>query len=327
MRSIDFRVSLGEANALGRVFRSGALLLLLTCSFVALFVTGSWGAIPAAERTVLLNLYTATNGAAWTNSTNWNGGVGTECTWFGVTCNPGDTHVTFINLPSNNLVGSLPDLSDLTNLMRFDVGSNQLTGSIPSLSGLTNLLSFGAAFNQLSGSIPSLSGLTNLQYFIVSHNQLSGAIPSLSGLTNLQNFDVGHNQLSGSLPSLSGLTNLLVFSVSVNQLSGSIPSLSGLTNLQNFHVDNNQLTGDVPDVPSPNNLLGHSSGLCPNYLNHTPNIAWDVATGVSPWYIACTAPPAPVSIPTLNECGMIIFMVLAGIGSVYYLRRQRRKES
>lgn len=30
------------------------------------------------------------------------------------------------------------------------------------------------------------------------------------------------------------------------------------------------------------------------------------------------------SIPTMNEWGMIIFMVFAGIGSVYYLRRQRR---
>lgn len=31
-----------------------------------------------------------------------------------------------------------------------------------------------------------------------------------------------------------------------------------------------------------------------------------------------------VSVPTLSEWGMIIFMVLAGLGSVFYLRRQRR---
>ena len=30
------------------------------------------------------------------------------------------------------------------------------------------------------------------------------------------------------------------------------------------------------------------------------------------------------SVPTMTEWGMIIFIVLAGIGSVYYLRRQRR---
>jgi hypothetical protein len=33
------------------------------------------------------------------------------------------------------------------------------------------------------------------------------------------------------------------------------------------------------------------------------------------------------SIPTMNEWGMIIFMVLAGLGSVYYMRRRRKAES
>jgi len=36
-------------------------------------------------------------------------------------------------------------------------------------------------------------------------------------------------------------------------------------------------------------------------------------------------PPA-TAIPTMNEWGTIIFMALAGLGSVYYLRRQRRTE-
>ena len=35
----------------------------------------------------------------------------------------------------------------------------------------------------------------------------------------------------------------------------------------------------------------------------------------------------PTSVPTMTECGMIIFMILAGIGSIYYLRRQFRTDS
>jgi CSLREA domain-containing protein len=35
-------------------------------------------------------------------------------------------------------------------------------------------------------------------------------------------------------------------------------------------------------------------------------------------------PPTQVQVPTLTEWGMIILMVLAGIGSVYYMRRQKR---
>ncbi len=30
------------------------------------------------------------------------------------------------------------------------------------------------------------------------------------------------------------------------------------------------------------------------------------------------------SVPTLNEWGVIIFMMLAGLGSVYYLRKHKR---
>jgi hypothetical protein len=35
----------------------------------------------------------------------------------------------------------------------------------------------------------------------------------------------------------------------------------------------------------------------------------------------------PASVPTMTEWGMMIFMVLAGLGSIYYMRRQRRTEN
>jgi len=37
--------------------------------------------------------------------------------------------------------------------------------------------------------------------------------------------------------------------------------------------------------------------------------------------------PPPTSVPTMTEWGMIIFVVLAGFGSIYYLRRQKRANS
>ena len=39
---------------------------------------------------------------------------------------------------------------------------------------------------------------------------------------------------------------------------------------------------------------------------------------------APVAPPATSVVPTMNEWGMTIFMVFAGLSSVYYMRRQRR---
>ncbi|MDP4027494.1 MAG: DUF4214 domain-containing protein [Gallionella sp.] len=162
--------------------------------------TGTGTGIPATERQVLLNLYASTNGAGWTNKTNWNGAAGTECTWYGVSCDGTQSHVTSIDLQSNNLVGTLPTLSGLTALQDFWVGGNQLSGSIPSLSGLSALTYFFAYNNKLTGTIPSLSGLTALQYFWVQGNQLTGSIPSLNGLTALQKIWVTGNQLSGPVP-------------------------------------------------------------------------------------------------------------------------------
>ena len=308
-------------NLIKRIFLIIPVLFALAASVAE-------AAIPAAERQALIDIYNGTGGAGWTTNTNWNGDAGTECTWFGVICDGGQTTVTSIDLNTNNLTGSLPaTLNNLTGLVTFYAYDNLLTGSIPSLTGLTNLAYFSVGNNQLTGTIPSLTGLTNLASFYAYNNQLSGPIPSLAGLTNLADFSVSNNQLTGSIPSLAGLTNLAYFYAYNNQLSGPIPSLAGLTNLARFWVNNNQLSGNVPAVPAPTNaLVNGGSRLCPNYLNQTADAAWDTATGATPWYGLCTAAPIPVAaapIPTLSQWGMIVLSILLVGAAVFGLRRQR----
>lgn len=46
--------------------------------------------------------------------------------------------------------------------------------------------------------------------------------------------------------------------------------------------------------------------------------------GGAAWYIVQLDFPDAQPIPTMNEWGMIIFMILAGLGAVSYLKRQRR---
>ncbi|MDP4029149.1 MAG: hypothetical protein Q8P42_09315 [Gallionella sp.] len=95
--------------------------------------------IPASERQVLLDLYASANGTGWTMNTGWGGAAGTECTWFGVTCDATLSHITEIQLRTNNLAGTLPSISGLAHIQVFRVLGNQLTGSFPSVSGLTSL--------------------------------------------------------------------------------------------------------------------------------------------------------------------------------------------
>ncbi|GAB4032875.1 hypothetical protein GCM10028809_32690 [Spirosoma gilvum] len=166
----------------------------------------------------LVDLYNATNGPGWGNSTGWlqscdpctgNGGG----PWYGVTCEGG--RVTDLILQLNQLSGTIPaSLSTLTNLNFLNLIGNQLIGSIPSgLGSLTNLELLYLSSNQLSGTIPSsLGALTNLQWLLLNSNRLSGSIPSsLGGLTNLQWLDLRGNQLSGCWPaSLSALCGINV---------------------------------------------------------------------------------------------------------------------
>ena len=71
-----------------RCFAATSRTILGRSFWLALFFLG-WATtaqalISAAERAVLIDLYASTNGASWTYNTNWNGGVGTECSWYGV---------------------------------------------------------------------------------------------------------------------------------------------------------------------------------------------------------------------------------------------------
>ena len=256
------------------IFKTLGALALAACALPAL------ADIPATERAALDALYTTSNGAGWTNNTNWGPSStvpvcisgSSVSSWYGITCDSTGSNVASIILSHNNLSGPLPDLSALTQLQIFDVDGNQLTGSIPNLSALTQLTIVFFDDNQLTGSIPNLSALTRLQTFQVENNQLTGSIPDLSALTQLQTFQVGNNQLTGS-----------------------IPDLSALTQLQNFLVFFNQLTGAPPAAPA-SLITFENAVLCPNNLSlstdATINAGWNTATGLSDWHAGCTSPPA-----------------------------------
>jgi PKD repeat protein len=226
--------------------------------------------ISSGERQALIDLYDATGGANWITSTNWRNAShtdfndpGTECTWYGVTCDAAQTTVLQLFL-SDNLAGPLPtSLANLTNLQLLNLSYNRLTGSIPSqLGNLTSLTTLQLDINQLAGSIPSqLGNLSNLKYLVLSYNQLTGSIPSqLGNLTNLQGLGLDHNQLTGAIPTqLGNFTNLTNLELNNNQLTGSIPSqLGNLAHLQQLYLNANMLTGSI--TTSLENLTSLSDG-------------------------------------------------------------------
>ena len=219
------------------------------------------------DRAALMALYNATGGANWYNNTNW-GSAEPIYTWYGVELKPFTTtsfegRVLQLDLNENNLVGTLPaSLGNLDQMGWLYLYGNQLTGTIPDLSALTNLKDLYLNSNQLTGTIPpSLGSHTLLIVLSLWGNQLTGEIPDLSRLTSLTHLWLGGNQLTGEIPDLGSLTSLLQLSLYDNQLSGRLPtSLGNLISLKILDLKNNQLSGTIPST------LGNLRALTHLYL-------------------------------------------------------------
>ncbi len=123
-----------------------------------------------AEREALVAFYEETGGANWGNNDNWLTDAPLS-DWYGVATDRSG-FVVELRLSGNELSGSIPDLSALTNLTWLDLNNNQLSGSVPDLSALANLNILGLNNNELSGSVPDLSALSNLTHLDLKNNEL-----------------------------------------------------------------------------------------------------------------------------------------------------------
>jgi hypothetical protein len=91
--------------------------------------------ISAQERQALVALYEATDGNRWKNHDGWLGPEGSECTWYGVECEPTATEPTTVihlDLSENNLHGRIPDsIGQLVHLQTLFLFRNDLSGRLP----------------------------------------------------------------------------------------------------------------------------------------------------------------------------------------------------
>ena len=187
-----FGTSSGDANYDAQMDfdSSGSVNIADFLAFVDVFGTDCPD--PVSSRDVLVALYNATDGANWSNNTNWLTDNDLS-TWYGVSAVNGKVERLFLS--DNNLSGLIPsELGQLTNLKYLYLHDNNLSGTIPSeLGQLTNLEGLALHGNNLNGSIPSeLGQLTNLLWLYLNGNNLSGAIPvELGQLTNLEYLNLG----------------------------------------------------------------------------------------------------------------------------------------
>ena len=213
------------------------------------------------DRAALEAFYDATDGANWTDGTNWKTSAPLG-EWYGVTTD-GAGRVTWLNLAGNGLTGPMPrTLGNLALLQGLDLGSrfdfttrtrwdNALTGAIPAeLGNLVNLVWLDLDQNTLTGAIPAeLGNLVNLEVLNLIANELTGPVPAWMGdLLHLRRLHLGWNELTGPIPGdLANLTSLRELGLDYNTLTGSIPAeLGNLVNLEVLRLRGNELTGAVP---------------------------------------------------------------------------------
>jgi Leucine-rich repeat (LRR) protein len=206
------------------------------------------------------------------------------------------THVVELKMPSNNLVGKIPDcLSELNYLKILFLPENKLTGLIPGFIGTTllelrhidlsynnlsgNLPTFGVRFishlktmrlhdNSIGGSIHVLAGnMTELTALALHNNEIGGVLPeSMTNMKKLEEVTMHNNRFTGPIPESFGrlMPRLRILSLSHNQFSSYVPveSFACCTNLLMCNLDNNLFDFDG-EQGSSDQVLDYLKGRLP----------------------------------------------------------------
>ena len=151
--SLPARASAMPASA--ACLSCGRTLLTAVFALASLVVLSGDNALAqgsvAGDRLALVALYNATDGANWTNNTNW---LSNEALseWFGVSTDV-NGRVTRLYLHLNGLNGAIPvELGGLASLQELFLFRNGLSGEIPAeLGNLTSLTRLHLSQNELSG--------------------------------------------------------------------------------------------------------------------------------------------------------------------------------
>ena len=128
-------------------------------------------------------------------------------------------------------------MTQLVNLLIFDVSNNDLTGELPSdIGNLVNVTSLDVSNNALNGSIPkSLSSLTSLEHLYLDNNYFKGEIHFniFSNLTSLKELYLSFNMFEGAVPYLNNhylLESIMLHSNNFNTIRSE--TFAGTASLQ-----------------------------------------------------------------------------------------------
>lgn len=236
--------------------------------------------ISFAERSALVQLFTATHGENW--STKWDLDKDPRY-WYGIKIKKGS--VSEINLRGNALKGNFPSsLSPLTKLEKLDLSSNQLEGEVSNtVSSLGELTRLDISNNRLTGDPTSaIVPLSKLQEVSLGNNQFvfSDIEGFVQNFPNVIILDLSHIGLTAVPQKISTLTKLESLNLSNNKIAQKFNYLSTLIGLKELNLSGNQLTKIPTEITTLTNLqsLDLSNNAIPanltNSLAALKNLEW-----------------------------------------------------
>ncbi len=172
-----------------------------------------------------------------------------DSTWHGITVSGTPSRVTGLELPDNNLRGTLPsDFTELDRLTTLDLSGNPgIVGdgaapvtAIATFQRLTTLNLSGIGYSTLGAGLgPALTALTTLD---LADNRLTALPSDLGSLTTLTSLDLSGNALSGEAPdSIGDLTALTTLDLSGNRFTDVHADFNALTSLTTLDLSDNRL--------------------------------------------------------------------------------------
>ena len=172
-----------------------------------------------------------------------------DSTWHGITVSGTPSRVTGLELPDNNLRGTLPsDFTELDRLTALDLSGNPgIVGdgtapvtAIAAFQRLTTLNLSGIGYSTLGAGLgPALTALTTLD---LADNRLTALPGDLGSLTTLTTLDLSGNALSGEAPdSIGDLTALTTLDLSGNRFTDVHADFNALTSLTTLDLSDNRL--------------------------------------------------------------------------------------
>ena len=155
--------------------------------------------------------------------------------------------LTYLYIPSTQVVGDLSSLQNLTELQYIVLPYTQITGDLSSLSKLTKLETINCASVNIRGDLFSLQNLTELQSLTLSKTQITGDLSSLSKLTKLETLTLNEVYNLTGFSSLSKLTDLRTLNLS--GIEANIEVLKDIPYLGQFALKESLSTGDLAVMP------------------------------------------------------------------------------